>query len=348
MKKAKMLNNAELASFCGELALLLPAGITPYDAILCMQEDSSSPQALELLNAIASSLQNGMTFCEALSSTEVFPEYVVSMILLGEQSGNLDIIMRKLASYYKQQCEISDSIRSAVSYPLIMIALMLLILIVLLTKVLPVFQQVFIQLGSDLSSVSRQLMSMGTVIRNVAVIFTVLIVFITVTAFILSFNPALKHRMVNFLHSFRLTHSFYTGIAYSRFASALAIVSAGGIDVYTGLALASKLAGNEQMNEKIAQCKEYLLQGDDLPQAMKKATIFQSRDIRVLQLGYRSGNADSVYEQISSHYEDDTISRLQKMIGSIEPTLVIIFSLMVGMILLSVIMPLIGIMSSIG
>ena len=65
MKKAKMLNNAELASFCGELALLLPAGITPYDAILCMQEDSSSPQALELLNAIASSLQNGMTFCEA-------------------------------------------------------------------------------------------------------------------------------------------------------------------------------------------------------------------------------------------------------------------------------------------
>ena len=96
MKKVKMLNNAELASFCGELALLLPAGITPYDAILCMQEDSSSPQALELLNAIASSLQNGMTFCEALSSTEVFPEYVVSMILLGEQSGNLDIIMRML------------------------------------------------------------------------------------------------------------------------------------------------------------------------------------------------------------------------------------------------------------
>ena len=140
----------------------------------------------------------------------------------------------------------------------------------------------------------------------------------------------------------------YKRQAYSRFASALAIVSAGGIDVYTGLALASKLAGNEQMNEKIAQCKEYLLQGDDLPQAMKKAAIFQSRDIRVLQLGYRSGNADSVYEQISSHYEDDTISRLQKMIGSIEPTLVIIFSLMVGMILLSVIMPLIGIMSSIG
>ena len=102
------------------------------------------------------------------------------------------------------------------------------------------------------------------------------------------------------------------------------------------------------MNEKIAQCKEYLLQGDDLPQAMKKAAIFQSKDIRVLQLGYRSGNTDSVYEQISSHYEDDTISRLQKMIGSIEPTLVIIFSLMVGMILLSVIMPLIGIMSSIG
>lgn len=348
MKKTNMLNHAELASFCGDLALLLPAGITPYDAILCMQEDTTSAQAKKLLSEITGQLQNGMSFYEALSFTKVFPDYLLSMVLLGEQSGNLDIIMTRLAAYYEQQCEITSSIRSAVSYPLIMIVLMLLILIVLLTKVLPVFEQVFVQLGSDLSAVSLRLMSLGSVIRWVAVVLTGAVIIIALALALLSLNPLWKQKMLHFLHNMRLTRSFYLGIAYSRFANALAIVSAGGIDIFEGLTLAQKLADNELLDGRINQCREYLMQDEDFPGALKKAAIFQSRDLRMLQLGYKSGNQDNVYARISAHYEEATLQRLQRIISAIEPTLVIVFSLMVGLILLSVIMPLIGIMSSIG
>ena len=348
MKKTKMLTHAELASFCEELALLLPAGITPYDAILSMQEDSSSPQAKKLLEQISSSLSEGFSFYEALKASEVFPDYMTSMIMLGEQSGNLDIIVRKLAAYYEQQCSITASVKSAISYPLIMIVLMLLILIVLLTKVLPIFQQVFIQLGSDLSSVSKRLMSIGSVMRFVSIGLVILILLAAIVIFIFSASTSGRQKLSHFLHNFKLTRNFYLGIAYSRFAGALAIVSAGGIDIYEGLILAGNLAGNALMDEKIKQCKESLLRGDDLPSAMKESSIFRSKELRMLQVGYRSGNTDAVFDSISTRYEEETLSRLQKIIGAIEPTLVILFSLMVGMILLSVIMPLIGIMSSIG
>ena len=88
--------------------------------------------------------------------------------------------------------------------------------------------------------------------------------------------------------------------------------------------------------------------GDYLYEAMKKAGIFQAKHLRMMQIGQRSGETDVVLKKISSYYEEDTLTHMHRILGAIEPTLVIFFSLMVGLILLSVIMPLIGIMSSIG
>ena len=126
------------------------------------------------------------------------------------------------------------------------------------------------------------------------------------------------------------------------------MITAGGIDIYKGLELAGRLIDNKLMDEKVTACKEVLSGGGYLYEAIKEANIFRAQHQRMLQIGYRSGNSEVVFDKISKQYEDDTLSRIQKILGAIEPTLVIAFSLMVGLILLSVIMPLIGIMSSIG
>jgi type IV pilus assembly protein PilC len=102
------------------------------------------------------------------------------------------------------------------------------------------------------------------------------------------------------------------------------------------------------MDEKIKICREQLLKGDYLHEAMREAGIFKAQHQRMLQIGFKSGNSEIVFDKISKYYEEETLIRIQKLLGAIEPTLVIVFSLMVGLILLSVIMPLIGIMSSIG
>jgi type IV pilus assembly protein PilC len=348
MKKQKRLNNSEVAAFCSQLSLLLPAGITPFESIHLMLEDSATEQGKELLTQIEQSLRDGETFYESLQKTEVFPDYVVSMVHLGEESGNLDIITKKLADYYEQQCAISESIKNAVSYPLIMVCLMLLILIVLLTKILPIFNQVFIQLGSELTGVSKQLMSLGTAVQSISGVLIVLVVIIAIFAVMVAKNAKVKKWFSAKLHTWNLTRNFYMDIAYSRFAGALSMITAGGIDIYKGIDLANQLIDNQVMDEKIKTCKKALLDGDYIYEAMKEASIFKSQHQRMLQIGYKSGNSEIVFEKISKYYEDATLARIQRVLGAIEPTLVIVFSLMVGLILLSVIMPLIGIMSSIG
>jgi type IV pilus assembly protein PilC len=348
MKKQKRLNNSEVAAFCSQLSLLLPAGITPFESIHLMLQDAASEQGKALLTQIEESLRDGESFYDALNKTEVFPDYMVSMILLGEESGNLDIITKKLADYYEQQCTISESIKNAVSYPLIMICLMLLILIVLLTKILPIFNQVFIQLGSELTGVSKQLMGLGTIVQSISGILIVLVAVIAVISLIIYNHPKARSKFNSMLHKWHVTRGFYLDIAYSRFAGALSMITAGGIDIYKGIDLAGRLIDNEVMDEKIKKCKETLLRGDFIYEAMKEADIFRAQHQRMLQIGYKSGNSEVVFDKISKHYENETLNRIQRVLGAIEPTLVIIFSLMVGLILLSVIMPLIGIMSSIG
>lgn len=346
--KIKKLTNPEISDFCNQLALLLSAGISPYEAILLMQEDIPNEQGKEILIILHSHLKEGLSFHEALKATEVFPTYVTEMILLGEETGNLDIITKKLAEYYEQQCQIFSALKNALSYPLIMVALMLLILIVLLSKVLPLFNQIFIQLGSELSGMAKQLMTVGNTLQSFIGIFLFLIVLFGLLCFVLFTSEKYKVYMHSFLQHNFLTKNFLLQFAYSRFASCLSLVTSSGIDIFQGLTLADQLISNPIMSEKIALCKNYLSEGDFIYEALKKADIFKPSQLRMLQIAYKSGNSDTALLKIADTYENDTLEKIRHLISIIEPTLVIAFSVIVGMILLSVILPLIGMMSNIG
>lgn len=348
MKKTKKLSNAEVADFCNQLALLFSAGIPPYEAVTLMQEDIPNEQGKEILLTLHTYLKDGLTFHEALKATEVFPDYVTEMILLGEETGNLDIIAKKLAEYYDQQCQIISAVKNALSYPLIMVALMLLILVVLLSEVLPLFNQIFIQLGSELSGMAKQLMLIGSSLQSFISILVILILLLGITcAIIFSFEKG-KRQIFHFLQTKFFTRNFLLQIAYSRFAACLSLVTMSGIDIFQGLILADQLVANEIMSQKIKLCKTYLSEGDFIYEALKKADIFKASQLRMLQIAYKSGSSDTALMKISDAYENETLDKIRRLLGMIEPTLVIVFSVIVGMILLSVILPLIGMMSNIG
>lgn len=348
--KAKILSNENLAFFCEQLAMLLPAGITPFDAVTLMLEDtdSDSKSGNEFLIDLKNSLNDGVSFSEALKKTEVFPAYMIEMILLGEESGNLDIIVKKLSDYYKQQCDISDSIKNAIFYPLIMLGLMLLIFIVLLTKILPIFNEVFRQLGSSLTGIAGYMLNIGTKIRSLSIILFFVLLVLAGFIFYFRTNTQGQKKFYHFLQNFRLTQNIFLYLNYSKFAGALSIITAAGLDIFYGIQLSQSLIYHEKLNDKINLCLKELQNGDYLYEAMKKAGIFHPAQLRMLQIGHRSGNTDEILSKISNYYEDKALKKIQNVLSSIEPTLVIIFSFLVGFILLSVIMPLIGIMSNLG
>lgn len=348
MKEQKFLSNAEIASFCSQTAMILNAGITPYEGMNILLQDTKDAKGKDLIEKIIEVCSQGETFYKALSATNVFPDYVLHMVELGEQSGNLDDVMSSLATYYEHEDVIADSIRSAIRYPLIMIGMMLLVIYVLLTKVLPIFNQVFEQLGSKMSGVSASLMEFGNSLNKYSLIILGIIIVIFVL-YLLGFKTRKGHQITTkFLNNFALTKGFYEKVAAGRFASGLAMTITAGIDTFSSLDLVAVIVDHQKTEEKIAVCKKCVEEGMNLSEALEKSQIFSSLYSRMVSVGFRTGSIDLVMTKIAEDYEKETEKKLSEIIATLEPTLVIILSLIVGLILLSVILPLMGIMTSIG
>lgn len=347
MKKMKALSNAEITTFCGQLSLLINAGITPVESIQILLKDIDNPKGKELLEDILSNTSEGLSFSEALDKTNTFPSYFIHMVSLGEESGNLDIVLNNLSDYYEHEDTIASSIRNALRYPLIMLIMMSIVITVLLTKVLPIFQQVFSQLGSELTGFAKRFMIIGNLLNQLSVAILIIIIFLFILYFIVS-NTQKGQEVFNYLLTYSpFTKKFYLNIAYGRFASGLAMTLSSGLDTFHSLDLVSNLIDNTIMKEKIENCRRSLQDNAGFPEALKEAGIFSNLYLQMISVGFRTGNIDDVMSKIATQYDSDTEEKLHTFLSSLEPTLVIIFSFIVGLILLSVIMPLIGIMSSI-
>lgn len=348
MKRIKPLNNEEIASYCGQMGMLLNAGIAPRDGISILIRDAEDNEAVWILTTIQQQLDIGNKLHEAMQETQCFPHYVIEMTAIGEESGTLDEVMNSLAAYYEREENIADNIKSAVTYPFIMIFMMLLVITVLLTKVLPIFDQVFNQLGTEMSGLSESLMKLGDNISKGSV--GILIFLAVLLLLIIWFRNSKRGRKALFsiLAHLPLTRDFYDQVAAGRFASAMALSFASGMDTYTGLEMAQNLVENKKLEAKIDKLIQLLRSQNTFAEALGKVEIFTALYTRMISVGFKSGNLDSVLFKIADNYEAETDRKLHHMLSIIEPTLVIILSLIVGFILLSVILPLMGIMASIG
>ncbi|MDD3367402.1 MAG: type II secretion system F family protein [Lachnospiraceae bacterium] len=348
MKSKHMLSNAEIASFSEQVALLFHAGITPTESMRILLEDTDDHFGKDVIQSILDVCEQGESFYKAMSTAEVFPNYVLHMVSLGEASGNLDDVMQSLADYYEHENQINESLRSAISYPLVMILMMLLVIIVLITKVLPIFNQVFVQLGNEMTGLAANMMQLGNILKQYSIGFAAFLVILLITFFYCTKTMHGKELAHRALAHFGPMKSFYRNVAAGRFASGMALALSSGMDTYESLDLVAELVNYQEVHDKIMSCKKSIEDGDNFTESLLKCGIFNNLYSRMVAVGFKSGSMDKVMSRIAAGYDKETDQRIHSIISVLEPTLVIVLSLIVGLILLSVILPLMGIMSSIG
>ena len=343
----KPFSNMELSSFCGQVALILGSGISAMEGISIMLEDTSAPEEKEILNHLLSGIQESGSLYTAMEETGIFPSYMLHMVQIGEETGTLDEVMAALQLHYEREDSIRQSIRSAVTYPLVMTGMMILVIIVLLVKVMPIFNQVFVQLGTEMTGFSRVLMHIGTAINRYSILFIILLAVIGGLALYGTRTASGKALFRKIAYRIPYTRSVFEQIAACRFASGMALTLRSGLNPERSMELVSALNDDPFFQTKLDACQKETDQGTDLSQALFSAGIFTGMHARMASIGSKTGTMDQVMEQIASLYQDEIDSRLSHALAILEPTLVIMLSLIVGAILLSVMLPLLGIMSSI-
>ena len=210
-KNIKPLSNTETAAFCSQMAMILKSGISSVEGISILLEDVDDPDEKKLLTVLNDTLIQTGDFSQSLKSTGAFPDYMVHMVTLGEQAGRLDEVMASLSDYYDKEAALNQTIRSAVTYPLIMILMMLLVILVLITKIMPIFNQVFKQLGSEMSGLSLAILQMGEFLNSHAIACAIVCAVLIILFFYL-FHTERGHRTLahlirtHFLQSFCQWH----------------------------------------------------------------------------------------------------------------------------------------------
>lgn len=348
MRKNHKLSGPEVAIFCEQMAIMMRAGISVREGLAILISDTKDESGKAILQQIMDLCMKGNPLNEGIEATGVFPEYVVNMLRMGEQAGATESVLQALADYYNRENMISDHAKSAIRYPMIMIGMMAVVILVLIIRVLPIFNEVFEQLGSEISGFSRTMMNVGSVLKNYAAVF-VGIILVLLVLIILCLKTRTGRRISRkFMSHFFLTKGLLYHMAAGRFASGMALARGGGLDIYTSLDMTSELVENDKMQEKILACKNHIREGADFSEAVKKEGIFSNLHSKMISVGTKAGEEDKVLKKVADDYERETSDRLYSIVSILEPTLVIILSLIVGLILLSVILPLMGIMSTIG
>lgn len=339
------LSNTEVASFCSQMGMILHAGISAIEGITIMKEDAASPQEEEILQGIYDEFMNTGNFGEALKSSGVFPSYCLNMIQIGEQSGRLDEVMRALAVYYEREAGIASAIRHAVTYPMIMVVMMLFIILLLMTKVLPVFHQVFDQFGTGVTGVSKTLMDIGTAMNRYSVVFVAL--FLVLAGAFLFFSRTKKGRnlFLELAAKLRFSRGISDRTAACRFAGGMALTLGSGLTTEESLSMAGALSDNPAFQKKLETCRALTGEGRDLASALAESGIFSGLYARMVTVGYKTGSLDEIMQKIAARYEDEIDERISRTIGILEPTLVAVLSVVTGLILLSVMLPLMGILT---
>lgn len=342
----KRFSNSELSAFCTQMAMILKSGLSVFDGLEVLRADAS-PQMQTFFDALSASLSEGTPLGEALRSTGCFPDYACDMTDIGVSSGRTDEIMESLAAHYEQEEANAAAIRSAVTYPGVMIGMMLAVLLVLMTRVLPVFNQVFLQLGSRLTGFSRWLMDAGSFLSRHVVWFILLALLLCALVFRFVRSPRFACQRRKLLLLLPPLRRFSQKLSVGRFASGLSIALSSGLMPEEAMQMAQRLVTDPVVQQKTQHFISQYQNGASLAQAAREAQLFSGLYSQMLSVGCQSGATETVLLKISRQYAEESQDQLARIISILEPTLVALLSCFVGLILLSVMLPLLGIMSSV-
>lgn len=339
----QQLSNRYLSAMCMELHLVLQSGISMEEGLNMLLEEEQDREAAAMLQRVRDVVQMGEPLYAGLEQESCFPLYLKKMVEIGEKTGNLDRVLHTLSRHYDRQAETAQNLKNAVLYPAVLLCMMLLVVGVLLTTVLPIFEDVYRQLGTTMTGVTAAVMRLGMLLKENWL--TVLVILLAVIVGAVVFVRVKKGgSLVQLCTGKKISRL----IAEERFASAMAMTLASGFDVDEAMTISGRLCEDAAMAGRIEACQGLLAQGAELVAAVTQSGVLSKPSARMLGIGVRTGTTDAVLQDIAERTQRQIQEETESMISRIEPTLVILMSVLVGGILLAVMLPLMGILTTLG
>lgn len=339
------LTMSEKYMFCNQMAMILESGFSLNQGVTMVCEEMDDKNIKGVLQEVAKYLDEQVSFSEAIDLTKAFDDYMVNLVKVGETSGNLDDVMQSLSEYYARIDDITNKLKQALTYPIILIIMMVVVVGIIVFKVLPIFKDVLNGLGSDLSSYANSFMEFGQIFSLICFAVLLVLVIVIIAGYL---YQRITHVNVlsNVVQKSFLTRKLSRALNKAQITYALSLFISSGYDLQEAMKFVPKLVDDKQLRANLEKCNEDLINGDSFVEVIKKYQIYQGMQLNMIQVGFKTGQVDIIMKQLSNSFQEEVSRAIDQFLNIIEPTIVTLLSLVVGIVLMSVMLPLISIMSS--
>lgn len=347
----KQLESSALSAFCGSFATMLSAGIQTEEAALMLSENREHSRFQEVCDTLYEHVSGGSSLADAMEASEGFPNYAVNMVRIGEGSGHLESVLRNLELYYSEEDRMFAKLHSSVSRPAGLLVIMAVILAFTVAFILPIFRNTYETMAGSMAATSQAAVTASTVIGIVALAITVVLAIFALWLMHATTTEHGRQKVIALGEKMPFLRRPMRQLSLSRFTAALATYVSSGITNEESMRYALETVEHPELRAQIEKAAESMSDIDNprsLTQAISEFGIFEPLYQRLLEVGMRSGNAEETLADLSGEFFDDAMLQIDRGLDRIEPAFAIFLTVAIGITLIAVMLPLIGIMGSIG
>ena len=338
----------DIAVFCRQFYVMLDSGLSISKALNILIEQCEKPKLREALIGVNGELKRGETLASSMRKRkDVFPNLLTSMIDAGERSGNLDIILKRMAEYYEKETKIRGKIKSAMIYPIVLGVVAIIAITFILTFVMPTFVQMFEENNVDLPMSTKMVLGTSKMLGKYGII----IFLILVTAIIL-LGKYLKseegqYKLSSINLKIPVIKKLTQKIIVSRFTRTMGIVSSSGMSLVTSIEIVASVVGNKIAEKELLKVKEKVLKGEGLGDSIMNIKIFPPMLASMVKIGEEAGSLDSILDKTADFYDDELEREIKTATALIEPSMIVLMGIIIGFLLISILTPMFKMYNSI-
>jgi len=341
---AKKVKLKELSVFARQFATMVNSGLPILRALSILADQTENPELARVLGVVRTDVEQGASLSGAMAKhPKVFNNLFVAMVKSGEMGGSLDDVLLRLADMIENEVRLRGKIKSAMTYPIAVVALVVLIMSAMLLFVVPQFQTIYASLGGSLPLPTRVLLMMSNVFKKNFVL-------VLVGAFVFRFFfkrwkktdkgretvDRLKLRMPVF-------GSIFQKVALSRFASTAAMLLRSGVPILQALEIVAETVNNRVVSHAVEDVQISVREGESMAKPLAKHSVFPPMVVQMLAVGEETGQIDTMLEKVSEFYNQEVEASVDALTSLIEPLLIAVIGACVGAAVIALYMPMFNI-----
>ncbi|MDM0492264.1 type II secretion system F family protein [Clostridium perfringens] len=338
----------DIAVFCRQFYVMLDSGLSIGKTLNILIEQGEKPKLREALIGVNSDIKRGETLASSMGKRkDVFPKLLTSMIDAGERSGNLDIILKRMAEYYEKETKIRGKIKSAMIYPIVLGVVAIIAITFILTFVMPTFVQMFEENNVELPMSTKMVLGTSKMLGKYGIIFFLVLVIgiILLGKYLKSEEGQYKLSVINL--KLPVIKKLTQKIVVSRFTRTMGIVSSSGMSLVTSLEIVASVVGNKIAEKELLKVKEKVLKGEGLGDSIMNIKIFPPMLASMVKVGEEAGSLDSILDKTADFYDDELEREIQTATALIEPAMIVVMGVIIGFLLISILTPMFKMYNSI-